>query len=84
MTKDNAKVLSLSDSVIAHVARLLQVSMLTGTDIVDHMRMVRLTEDASPHTGDKNMLTLDEEYSSIFDGTLDKMMENVSQQNKQE
>ena len=83
MTKDNVKVLSLSDSVIAHVARLLQVSMLTGTDIVDHMRMVRLTEDASQYTDDNHTLILDEEYSSIFDGTLDKMMENVSQQNNQ-
>ena len=83
MTKDNVKVLSLSDSVIAHIARLLQVSMLTGTDIVDHMRMVRLTENTSQHTDDNHTLILDEEYSSIFDGTLDKMMENVSQQNNQ-
>jgi hypothetical protein len=28
-----------NDSVIAHIAKLLQ---LTGTDIVDHLRMIRL------------------------------------------
>ena len=77
MSDKDVKVLSLNDSVIAHVARLLQVSMLTGTDIVDHMRMIRLVENEST-------LILDEEYSSIFDGTLDKMMKNVSEQNVKE
>ena len=77
MTDSDTKVLKLSDNVIAHVARLLQVSMLTGTDIVDHMRMIRLKEKESD-------LSLDEEYSSVFDGTLDKMMKNVADQNNQE
>ncbi len=73
MTEDNTqKVLKLSDGVIAHIARVLQISMLTGTDIVDHMRMIRLNEkDLS--------LVLDEEYASVFDGSLDKMMENLNQ-----
>ena len=35
----------LDDSVIGHVAKLIQLAILTGTDIVDHMRMMRLTED---------------------------------------
>jgi len=79
MSKENIKVLSLSDNVIAHIARLLQVSMLTGTDIVDHMRMIRL----NVNNGDadvESVLVLDEEYSGIFDGTLDKMLKNVDQQ----
>ena len=39
--------MKLSDDVIAHIARLLQMAILTGTDVVDHLRMVRLetTED---------------------------------------
>ncbi len=79
MSKENTKVLSLSDNVIAHIARLLQVSMLTGTDIVDHMRMIRLNENnADPDT--ESVLVLDAEYSDIFDGTLDKMLKNVDQQ----
>lgn len=77
MSENDVKVLSLNDSVIAHVARLLQVSMLTGTDIVDHMRMIRLVENEST-------LSLDEEYTSIFDGTLEKMMKNVNEKNVQE
>jgi hypothetical protein len=31
-----------NDSVIAHIAKLLQLGILTGTDIVDHLRMIRL------------------------------------------
>jgi len=83
MSENNVKVLSLSDSVIAHVARLLQVSMLTGTDIVDHMRMIRLTENiVIPES--ESTLVLDDKYSSIFDGTLDKMIKNAAEQNNQE
>jgi len=77
MSEGNIKVLNLNDSVIAHIAKLLQMSMLTGTDIVDHMRMIRLVEK-------EETLVLDEEYSSIFDGTLDKMMENVEAKDIQE
>tara|TARA_B100000212_G_C27372933_1_gene533395 strand:- start:868 stop:1113 length:246 start_codon:yes stop_codon:yes gene_type:complete len=79
MSKENIKVLSLSDNVIAHIARLLQVSMLTGTDIVDHMRMIRLNEN-NADTDTESELVLDAEYSDIFDGTLDKMLKNVDQQ----
>jgi hypothetical protein len=77
MSEGNIKVLNLNDSVIAHIAKLLQMSMLTGTDIVDHMRMIRLVEK-------EETLVLDEEYSSIFDGTLDKMMKNVEAKDIQE
>lgn len=79
MSKENIKVLSLSDNVIAHIARLLQVSMLTGTDIVDHMRMIRLNENNADQDTE-SVLVLDTEYSDIFDGTLDKMLKNVDQQ----
>ena len=34
----------LDDSVIGHVAKLVQIAILTGTDVVDHMRMVRLSD----------------------------------------
>ena len=67
------KTLQLDDSVIAHVARLLQVSMLTGTDIVDHMRMIRLSENESS-------LVLEGEYQKVFDGSLDTMLQNAQQQ----
>jgi len=63
----------LDDNVIAHIARILQVSMLTGTDIIDHMRMIRMTNKDS-------VLVLQEEYANVFDGSLDSMLKNA--QNK--
>ena len=67
------KIYKLNDSVIAHIAKTLQVSMLTGTDIVDHIRMIRLTSD------DNNNLTLEGGYSQVFDVSIDKMIENVNE-----
>ena len=68
----NDKIYKLDDNVIAHIARVLQVSMLTGTDIIDHMRMIRLVDN-------EDSLTLEPEYSSVFDGSLDSMLKNAQQ-----
>ena len=62
--------LRLDDSVVGHIAKLLQVALITGTDIIDHMRMIRLTSE------DDN-LVLQSEYQEIFDSSLEKMLENV-------
>ena len=35
----------LSDEAIAHVAKLLQMAILTGTDIVDNLRLLSLVSD---------------------------------------
>ena len=62
--------LRLDDSVVGHIAKLLQVALITGTDIIDHMRMIRLTSEESN-------LVLQKEYQEIFDSSLEKMLENV-------
>jgi|13_taG_2_1085334.scaffolds.fasta_scaffold00067_28 hypothetical protein len=62
--------LRLDDSVVGHIAKLLQVALITGTDIIDHMRMIRLT-------GEDSSLVLQKEYQEIFDTSLEKMLENV-------
>ena len=67
MSKENLK---LDDSVVGHIAKLLQVALITGTDIIDHMRMIRLTSEESN-------LVLQKEYQEIFDSSLEKMLENV-------
>ena len=36
--------LKISDEVISHLAKIIQLGILSGTDIVDHMRMIRLQE----------------------------------------
>jgi hypothetical protein len=41
------KELRLTDQVIGQVRELLQLSMLTGTNFVDHMRALRVEESAA-------------------------------------
>ena len=73
------KDIRLSDSVIAHIVKLLQVGLLEGTDITDHFRRIRLQiED------DEAFLT--ENYENSFDESLNKMTEFIesNQANKGE
>ena len=37
--------MKLSDEVISHVAQILQIAIISGTDIVDNLRMIRLIEE---------------------------------------
>ena len=34
--------MKLSDEVIGHIAKQLQIAILTGTDVVDNLRMIEL------------------------------------------
>jgi hypothetical protein len=35
----------LDDSSIAHIVKLIQLGFITGTDVVDHFRMIELVSD---------------------------------------
>ena len=74
------KVSKLDDTVVSHIAKLLQVALLTGTDIIDHMRMIRLTS----HTQDDTVLVLEEEYRNIFDNSIEVMVKNAEKTNSEE
>ena len=67
------EVLQFDDSVVGHVAKILQMALITGTDIIDHMRMIRLSEKDSK-------LFLEEEYQQTFDVSLDTMLKNAQEQ----
>jgi len=62
--------MKLSDNVIAQLVRLLQLAILTGTDISDNLRMVRLTAEGG-------VLELDDEYAGEFEANLQKMLTDV-------
>jgi hypothetical protein len=66
----------LSDNTISQVARLLQVALLTGTDIVDNLRTLRLTPNG-------DLLEPDEEYIKNFESNLNKMVETIAQETTQ-
>ena len=65
--------MKLNDEVIAHVAKLLQLAILTGTDIVDHMRLIRLVQ------GKDDELILDLEYSKNAEVNIQKMLDDVDE-----
>ena len=49
---------------------VIQMAFLTGTDIVDHLRMLTL------ELGEANKLIINQEYQKVFDKSLEKMLEN--------
>ena len=68
--------MKFNDEVIAHVAKILQMAIITGTDIVDHLRMVVLEEK-------DNQLFLNEDYSQNYDSNIEQMISEImeAQQN---
>ena len=62
----------LNDSVIAHFVKLLQLGLLTGTDIVDHFRMVRLTLE-------EGELFLNKDYESSQEENINRMLQQASE-----
>ena len=68
MTTENAY--KLSDSVIAHVAKALQVAIITGTDIVDNLRLM----DLIVVNGE---LVLTPDCEENFETNLNSMLQSV-------
>jgi len=62
----------LSDNSIAQLVRVLQVALLTGTDITDNLRLMRFVENES-------VLDLDPDYQDSFDKNLQKLAEEAEQ-----
>jgi len=58
--------MKLSDEVIGEIARLLQIAILTGTDVVDNLRLIQLKEN------DGNLFLTDE-YAEISESNIEKL-----------
>lgn len=74
---DNVETLKMSDETISQVARLLQVAILSGTDVVDNLRTMRLVNDGGTLYPDPN-------FVDAFENNIQKMLEeviNVSEDN---
>ena len=61
---------NLSDEAIAQVAKVLQLAIITGTDIVDNLRQMKFTV-----TDDS--IKLSPEYKKNFDVWIETMMEEI-------
>ncbi len=66
--------LKLDDSAIAHIVKLIQLGFITGTDIVDHFRMIQFATDES------GVLHLDSEYENSQNANIEKMLAEASEQ----
>jgi len=61
----------LSDKTVGQIAKLLQIALLTGTDIVDNLRTLRLEADG-------DVLDPDETYLENFEENLNKLVESIA------
>ena len=60
--------MKLNDEVISHIAKSVQLAILTGTDIVDHLRMIELKEESGE-------LFLTDEFAENAESNINKMLE---------
>jgi len=59
---------NLSDEFIAQLAKLLQIALLTGTNLADNLRLVQVT------TNDDGKIVLTDEYKQNFEANIEKML----------
>ena len=63
---------TLSDKAIVRVVDLLQLALLTGTDIIDNLRTLRLTVD-----GDK--LTISDADNQAFNEAVQRLSDKADE-----
>ena len=62
----------LSDDTISQIARLLQIAILSGTDIVDNLRTLQVVVD------ENGTLSPDPDYLNQFDQNLNRMIAAIA------
>ena len=67
--------MNLDDTTIAQIVKLIQMALLTGTDIVDHLRMMQM------EVSENNKIILNKEYKKIFDEQIEKMVDASQESN---
>ena len=70
----------LSDDVISEVAKLVQLAILTGTDIVDNLRMIRV-EDNKLNNGS---LSLTSDYREHSESQVEKLLSELNEASERE
>lgn len=62
----------MTDNAISHIAKLLQMAILTGTDIIDHLRSATfITNDGK--------VDIHPDYQETFDMNIQEMIEAISE-----
>ena len=68
------KTFKFDDSVVSTIAKTLQLALLTGTDVVDNLRQIEVTETTD------GLLTVTPNYNSQFEHWVAKMLEELEAQ----
>lgn len=63
--------LTLTDNAISHIAKLVQVAILTGTDIVDNLRMAQFVNV-------DGALEVSPDYHETFEANISRMLEQAT------
>jgi hypothetical protein len=63
----------LSDETISQIVRLIQMGLLTGTDIVDHIRLMVV----EPSTDKQGYLNPTPEYRVAFEESLNTLQDQL-------
>jgi len=66
------KAYNLDDNVIAEIARLLQVALLTGTDIVDNLRTIKVEREG-------DLVTLHKTYVNSQTENIERMLSEAAE-----
>lgn len=72
------QVFQMSDDAISMIRELIQLSLLTGTNIIDHLRAMQL----EPVTDKTDRLTITPEYVEAYNLMVLKLNEEVENQRK--
>lgn len=65
-----SKTFNLSDNAISSLVQMLQLAIITGTDISDWFRMLQLEQDG-------NKLKLSEDYREVFNQQIEKLKDDA-------
>jgi len=76
---EDKKLYKLSDDLIGMVRELVQLALLTGTNIVDHLRAVIIQESAA----DGRYVTVSPEYIEAYNAMILKLTEEAEQKMKE-
>lgn len=66
--------LKFDDNVLVMIREIIQLSLLTGTNIIDHLRAIRVTN------GQNGYITLTEEYVDQYNTYVSNLNETAEKQ----
>ena len=76
MSNTTEEVFVFSNDLVATLAKLIQVAILTGTDIYDHLRTIQcVTADGQIHTSPEFTEKIQQEIESMLERAQDLQSE---------